>query len=334
MVERVSSGSGNGGAGPATVSIITIFRNAPLGFFQEAIDSVLAQTENRWELLFVDDGSTDESPEVARRAVAAHPERMRLLTHPGRGHRGMSASRNLGLQAASGEFVAFLDADDIYLPEKLERQLEVLEVHPEAGLVFGPTLHWWSWTDDPADRGRDSVRRLGVAPESVVPAPELVRAYLQRRADTPATCGVLVRRAAITAVGGFDARFPDLYEDQAFLFKLLLVETAYVEAQAWDRYRRHPEAMCEVRIRTGDHADDYSVTAPRRYFLEWLDEYFDLTAVDDAGLRRLLRRELWPYRHPRLRRMGAALRAMARAVVPGPARRIARRYLPGRGQGG
>jgi hypothetical protein len=166
-----------------------------------------------------------------------------------------------------------------------------------------------------------------VAPETVVPAPELVRAYLERRADTPATCGVLIRRAAIQSVGGFDASFPDLYEDQAFFFKLLLLESAYVEGQAWDRYRRHPEAMCEVRIREGTHADDYSVTAPRRYFLEWLAEYFQRTAVTDAELRRLLRRELWPYRHPGQRRFGAASRRVLRAVLPARARRVARRCL-------
>ena len=219
-----------------------------------------------------------------------------------------------------------MDADDIYLPEKLERQIEALRHHPDAGIVFGPTLHWWSWTGDPADRQRDSVRRIGVPAESSVPAPELVRAYLERRADTPATCGVLIRRAAIEAVGGFDDRFPDLYEDQAFFFKLLLVEAAYVEGQAWDRYRRHPDAMCEVRIREGRHTDDYSVTAPRRYFLEWLAEYFRRTAVADADLRRLLHRELWPYRHPRRERMSAALRTVVRAALPPRARRLAGRW--------
>lgn len=309
------------------VSVVTIFRNAPTEFFEEAIASVFAQTEDRWELLLVDDGSTDDSPDVARRAVASHPERIRLLTHPNGAHLGMSASRNRGIQAARGEFVAFLDADDVFLPEKLERQLKVLFNHPDAGIVFGPTLHWWSWSGDPADRHRDSVRRLGVAPETLVPAPQLVRAYLERRADTPATCGVLVRRAAIESVGGFDAQFPDLYEDQAFFFKLLLVEAAYVEGQAWDRYRRHPGAMCEVRIREGQHADDYSVTAPRRYFLEWLANYFRQIGMADTDLWRLLDRELWPYHHPRRHQLSVTLNWAARATLPPAARRVARRTL-------
>ena len=85
------------------VSIVTIFYNAPVGFFEEAIASVRAQTEPGWELLLVDDGSTDESAVVARRAAAADPERVRVLTHEGGVNRGMSASRNLGIAAARGD---------------------------------------------------------------------------------------------------------------------------------------------------------------------------------------------------------------------------------------
>jgi glycosyltransferase involved in cell wall biosynthesis len=309
------------------VSIIMIFWNAPITFFEEAIASVLAQTETSWELLLVDDGSTDGSAEVARAKAASHPGRIRLLGHPGGAHLGMSATRNVGIAAARGEFIAFLDADDVYLPEKLERQLDILRSHPEAGIVFGPTVHWWSWTGDPADSARDSVRRLGAPPGTVVAAPHLVRAYLERKADTPATCGVLVRSSAVRAVGGFDSRFPDLYEDQAFFFKLLLREAAYIEGQAWDRYRRHPAATCEVRIRSGEHADDYSLTGPRLFFLKWLQQYLAETHVQDPALRRLIRRELWPYSHPRSQAGIRTAWDIARAAVPRSVRRIVRRSL-------
>ena len=320
------------------VTVITIFWNAPVEFFAEAVHSVLAQTEPRWELLLVDDGSTDESATFARQVAARHPTRITVLQHPDGGRHGMSASRNRGIAAARSEFIAFLDADDVYLPEKLERQVAALRANPEAAVVFGPTVHWWSWTGEPEDAARDTARRTGAPPDTLVPAPELVRAFLERRADTPATCGVLLRRNAVESVGGFDSRFLDLYEDQAFFFKLLLGHAAYVEAQAWDRYRRHPQAMCEVRIRSGVHADDYSVTAPRRLFLEWLETYFDASGVRDPGLRRRLARELWPYRHPKQHRalQGAVglSRGVARAALPRGARRRARSWAKGRRDGG
>ena len=152
-----------------------------------------------------------------------------------------------------------------------------------------------------------------------------MRAYLERRADTPATCAVLLRRRAFEAVSGFEVSFLDLYEDQAFFFKLLLVEAAYVEGRAWDRYRRHPAALCEARIRTGEHSDDYSVTAPRRRFLEWLVRHLQETGVDDRRIWRLLKRELRPYEHPVPHRIARVLRSAVRSLTPRQARRIARR---------
>ena len=309
------------------VSIVTIFYNPPIGFFEEAIASVRAQTEPRWELLLVDDGSTDASGDLARRAAAADPRRIRVLTHEGGANRGMSASRNAGIRAARGEAIAFLDADDVYLPEKLERQLAVLEAHPEVDVVYGPTPHWWSWSGQPEDLGRDHVRRLGVEPDRIVRPPALVSAFLEGRADTPATCGVLVRATAIAAVGGFEPRFVDLYEDQAFFFKLLLGHTAFVEARAWDRYRRHPAAMCEVRIRAGQHSDDDTPTAARGAFLSWLEDHFRTANVTDPTLWRLLDRQRRPFQHPHRYRLGRWLTNVAQSVFPAPIRRAARRFL-------
>ena len=74
----------------------------------------------------------------------------------------------------------------------------------------------------------------------------------------------------------------DLFEDQAFFFKLLLVEAAYVEGRAWDLFRRHPAALS---IRTGERLrHDYSVTAPRRRFLEWLVRHLQETGVNKMDL--------------------------------------------------
>ena len=124
--------------GMPLVSVIIIFLNEQR-FLSEAIESVLEQTCSNWELLLVDDGSTDASTGIARRYSECDAQRVRYLEHPSHTNRGMSASRNLGIQEARGEYVALLDADDVWLQDKLARQLEIMEQRPEAAMVYGAT---------------------------------------------------------------------------------------------------------------------------------------------------------------------------------------------------
>src|ERR1051325_3716022 len=112
------------------VSVVVIFRDAQR-FLDEAIQSIWSQTYDNWELLLVDDGSVDGSTTQAYRWVQRRPERLHYLEHPGHANRGMSASRNLGIYHACGDYVAFVDADDVWLPPKLERQVSLLESWPE-----------------------------------------------------------------------------------------------------------------------------------------------------------------------------------------------------------
>lgn len=109
------------------VSVVIPAYNAA-GCLGEAIDSVLAQTFADLEIIVVDDGSSDDT---VRRAEA-YGRPVRCLRQ---GRRGVAAARNLAIRASSGEFVAFLDADDLWRPEKLERQLPYLERDLGSGLV-------------------------------------------------------------------------------------------------------------------------------------------------------------------------------------------------------
>ena len=87
------------------VSVVVIFLDAER-FLEEAVGSVLAQTFDHWELLLVDDGSTDGSTAIARRYARTHPGRIRYLEHDGHRTLGMSASRNLGLFHGRGHYIA------------------------------------------------------------------------------------------------------------------------------------------------------------------------------------------------------------------------------------
>jgi glycosyltransferase involved in cell wall biosynthesis len=277
---------------PPRVSVVIIFLNAER-FLQEAIDSVLAQTYRGWELLLVDDGSTDASSAIARRCAEADPGRTRYLTHPERANRGMSASRNLGVVHGSAEYVAFLDSDDVWHPDILAGQVAILDRHPDAAMVYGPLEYWFSWTGDAGDAGRDRIETLGVPPDALVAPPRLLPLFLQDRAAVPS--GLLVRRTVITAVGGFEEAFRGEYEDQVFCAKVCTTWPVFASGRTWYRYRQHPGSCVAQGLRSGDTA------GARVTFLRWLRRYLVRRRVLDAEVWLALHDELWRQRRPFLR---------------------------------
>jgi len=108
--------------------IIPVFNTEK--YLAEAIESVLSQTLKPSEIIVVDDGSTDGSADIARKFLPA----IRLIQQP---NSGIASARNTGIKASTGDYLAFLDADDLWNHKKLELQVEFLKNHPETDMVFG-----------------------------------------------------------------------------------------------------------------------------------------------------------------------------------------------------
>ncbi len=115
-------------------TIIPVFNRAAM--LEEAVASVLAQTYRPIEVLIVDDGSTDTTVAVAAQLASSHPSSIRVLTQI---NAGPGAARNQGLREARGEFVQYLDSDDLLLPTKFELQVAALRANPDTGLCYGKT---------------------------------------------------------------------------------------------------------------------------------------------------------------------------------------------------
>jgi glycosyltransferase involved in cell wall biosynthesis len=280
------------------VSSVIIFWNAER-FLGEAIESVLAQTYEDWELMLVDDGSTDGSTSIARGHAERNPGRVRYLEHSGHRNLGMSASRNLGSRNGGGEFVAFLDADDVWLPHALEEQVALLDEHDDAAMVYGPLTWWFGWTGLPGDRDRDYVEELGVAADTLITPPTLLPRFLLDRAAVPS--GIMVRRSVIDLVGGFEDAFRGEYEDQVFVAKVCLDLPVYASGRTWYRYRQHPGSAVAAGLGTGTTHD------ARLTFLAWLTAYVQGRGVSDPAVEHAIRHEV--HRTRRLRRRAAARRA-------------------------
>ncbi|MGL5192222.1 MAG: glycosyltransferase family 2 protein, partial [Chroococcales cyanobacterium] len=116
-----------------TISVIIPAYNAEKTI-QETIESVLNQTFPDFELIVINDGSTDRTLEIVSGLTDS---RLQVFSFP---NSGPQKSRNRGISLATGDYLSFIDADDLWTPDKLERQLQSLQEHPEAAVVY-------SWTD-------------------------------------------------------------------------------------------------------------------------------------------------------------------------------------------
>jgi len=174
---------------PVVSVIIPTYNRA--SYIAEAIRSVQGQTYPNYEIIVADDGSTDNSAEI----VAGFGDAVTYVPLP---HRGQpAATRNGGLCVASGEFIAFLDSDDLFLPNKLALQLSAFEAHPEAGLVYSNGCFF---------RG-DPTQPTGYVLDGLpTPSGDVFAELLQGNFLT--TPVVLIRRACLDVVGMFDER-PD-----------------------------------------------------------------------------------------------------------------------------
>jgi glycosyltransferase involved in cell wall biosynthesis len=281
------------------VTVIVIFRDEER-FLSEALESVAGQTYDAWELLLVDDGSTDGSVEIAKERAAGSGGRVRYLRHSDGGNHGMSASRNLGLANSRGDYVAFLDADDVWLPAKLAEQVRVLD-ETGAGLVYGRVQLWRSWQD--GDGRRDWFEPLGVEPDTLVSPPDLAIQLLRNRHQTPQPSAVLLRRDAILRAGGFEAEFRGMYEDQAFFTKVLVDTPAYVSGKCWSRYRQHANSCSAIWEKNVPYAEG------RLPFLLWAARY--LQALPGAGpIRAAAKQEIFALRHPWLHRQSGRVQRL------------------------
>ncbi|MBT8363751.1 MAG: glycosyltransferase family 2 protein [Deltaproteobacteria bacterium] len=285
--------------GKPLISAIIIFWNEER-FIEEAIQSVFAQTYDHWELLLVDDGSSDSSSEIARRCTEQHPDRVRYLEHRGHENRGMSASRNLGVRSAKGRYISYLDGDDVWLPNKLADQVAIMESHPTADMVIAPLQMWFSWTGNSQDQHLDQpygVGKNGKHPysDTLVEPPRLLALFLRYEQYIPS--GFLAKRDVMAQNGSYEEDFRDAYSDAVVLVKICLKSPVFVSGKRWYLYRKHAASSTYLSRLHGKEDEEQQI------YLNWVAAYFNQQKVQDPELRTILRKMLFRCRHPLLQRL-------------------------------
>jgi glycosyltransferase involved in cell wall biosynthesis len=199
--------------------IIPCFRQAHL--LGEAIESVLAQSYPEFEIVIVDDGSPDDPLQVVRRYSAVRYLRQK--------NRGLAAARNSGIQASTGGYLVFLDADDRLLPNHLQTNLKAFQEHPDAGFVCGD-YRWF---------GAEGTWHV----HDCRPSPDHYATLLRRNFIGPPHA-VMFKRQIIQKVGGFRQDVA-ASADQEIYLRIARAHPIYCHHEIIAEYRRHGAQMSQ-----------------------------------------------------------------------------------------
>ena len=236
------------------VSIIMNVRNGA-ATLRAALESALTQTFSDWELIVWDDRSTDDS---ARVVAEFHDARIHYFLSPQETLLGQA--RDAAICHAQGEWLAFLDQDDLWLPRKLEQQL-VLGDAPEVALIYGRTLCFFP---DGSQRDHDQLHEFAPLPEGNIIA------HLLGKGCFIAMSSALIRRAAVSEIGGIPSHI-HITPDYFLYLAICSRYSARAVQQVVCRYRKHPGSMTSMYRRasleeTLGLVDEWrSYTSPKAY---------------------------------------------------------------------
>lgn len=203
-------------------------------YISETIGSVIAQTEKSWEIIAVNDGSADHSQALLDEFAKRNPGLIRVISV---NNGGVSRARNIGVSEARGIYIAFLDQDDLWMPQKLELQLEQFRADKTLGLSF---------TNESIVDHNGSVVRENVLAFNDKKNRGHVFEHLIFENFIPIS-SVMIRKDLFTGIGGFDPRYC-LAEDYDFLLKAVQIALVdYIDAPLL-LYREHGESGTYKKI--------------------------------------------------------------------------------------
>jgi glycosyltransferase involved in cell wall biosynthesis len=250
----------------------------------EALDSVFSQTFDAYEVIVINDASQDHPVEL----LESYGSRIKLVSLME--NRGQSAARNLGASLAQGEYLAFLDQDDVWYPRKLERQVGILDQHPEVGLVY-------SDLDEVDEEGHYKTLAVHRFYAMGHPKPSLVTIVVDDLFILPST--VVCRKCLFEKVGGFDEHLIGYEDDDLWIRMWPVCRFAYL-----------PEALAKWRVHRASTSESPLMERSRRIFYQKLMNDFAGDPLMQAVVKRRFY-NVYGSRGTQLLRRGEKTRARA-----------------------
>lgn len=210
-------------------------------FLDQAIKSVVAQTFPNWELIIVDDGSKDQGLERAKYWVA-QDNRITVFHHPGKANKGVSATRNLAITHAKGQYLALLDCDDKWLPDKLQIQVEVLQKYPDVAIIYskaevidGQNNVLWQHPESAPKMERPLIFGSGIPNMPVLDFKKVITNEFWLPASS-----VLMSKTLVNECNNFNENLKYQVEDSLLFLQIIEKGAIYFIDKVLVQYRIHP----------------------------------------------------------------------------------------------
>ncbi len=277
-----------------TISVVIPAYNAEYTIL-ETIQSVQQQTFSDFEIIVINDGSTDKTLELLENIK---DERLKVFSYD---NGGLATARNRGIKNANGEFIAFLDADDMWTPDKLELQLAALKKHPEAGVAY-------SWTYFKYEKEKDSYANCHSFSEGNVYADLLVSNFLHNGSNP------LIRLSAIDTIGFFDLKIKSC-EDWDFYLRLAAKWNFVLVQKPQIIYRQSSNSMSSSKI---DVMKQNMLLVIEREFSEAPSEFQHLKKQSLAWTHKYSAHLYLKYKNSQIKNLKLAAYELCRAIYINP----------------
>lgn len=213
-------------------------------FLAQTLDSVQKQTYTNWECIIINDGSTDNTEEIAQRYV----QQDRRYIYISQKNQGISATRNNAIKAAKGAYIQFLDADDLLQEQKIQLQAAYMEEHPSTDIVYGDALFFETEKPGVFLQGRSMGKKANKSMKISGEGPAMTKTIAKD--NFIEISAPLLRTSVFAKVGYFDAAYKS-YEDWHFWFKCALagIRFKYLPTEGTLTYIRfgHSSLMTDKR---------------------------------------------------------------------------------------
>jgi len=251
-------------------------------YIAATLSSILDQTYRQFEIVVIDDGSTDDGPSKVARFAENHPGKVRMITHSDHANHGIAVSRNLGIRNAEGSLIAFIDQDDLWVPQKLDKQVNALEKIPGGSLVYAKTAFIDEQGQAQKFKGRYSTYGQGVSGKPLNVFGRLIDE------DFIPNLTVLVRKSCLERVDCLVEGPHYEYEDWLLLSKLAYFYDFLFIPEVLASWRVHENNFSAKIFYSGQfsRAEEHCTVALFSYLL-------NDSAADKQAVRRYLRGRIW-----------------------------------------